>query len=68
MKIVQVCHSALCDNEPHQELVGNKATWFCCKKGFEQSLLDFSKAVAERYKCNLCKDKGFYMGKDCPAC
>lgn len=65
MKVLQVCHEVLCDNEPYQQLVGSKATWFCCFKGFEQSLNDFRKAVAEKYECHLCNDTGKFKGMPC---
>jgi len=45
MKVIQVCHPVLCDQEPTQQLVGNKAHWFCCMKGFEQSLKEYAESV-----------------------
>lgn len=68
MKVLQVCHKVLCDHEPTQELVGGKATWFCCKKGFEQSLKDFANHIANAYKCHVCRDTGKFKGGRCPNC
>jgi hypothetical protein len=57
MRITQVCHPVLCDEDPHQQLVGGKATWFCCKKGFFKSLGEFAEYYANKYNCHVCNDK-----------
>jgi hypothetical protein len=68
MEVIQVCNEAICDNERCQELIGGKAMWFCCKKGFEQSLVDFAKHIANSYKCHVCRDTGVFKWQSCPNC
>lgn len=71
MNPLQVCEHKDCDYEPHQELVGGIATWYCCKKGFFKALEVFSKHYANQYKCHICDDKGTIdfrgMEMACPA-
>lgn len=40
MKVVQVCKEN-CKNIPYEAQVKSKVITFCCKEGFEKSLVDF---------------------------
>ncbi len=44
MNIIQVCKTK-CDNDLYSHLSNGKALYFCCKKGFEQSLIDFTESL-----------------------
>jgi hypothetical protein len=45
-KVIQVCNSG-CEQKHFTAKVGNKSTTFCCQKGFELSLKEFSKSVKQ---------------------
>ena len=43
MKIVQGCKDDKCENEPVLDIkIGNETHNFCCQRGFEKGLEDFS--------------------------
>lgn len=46
-KLIQYCSLETCDNQPVKEKVGNVTHSFCCAKGFEKSLLDFSNSIID---------------------
>lgn len=44
----QVCDPKDCENSPIVDVeIGNEKLNFCCQKGFEKSLLDFSRPVVQ---------------------
>ncbi len=48
MKMYQVCDPADCENSPITDVeIGNQKLNFCCQKGFEKSLSDFTKSVVQ---------------------
>jgi hypothetical protein len=49
IKVIQVCSSD-CEKKEFTAKVGNKTTNFCCKKGFEKSLRDFSRSISNPSK------------------
>ncbi len=48
-KVIQVCSSD-CEKKEFSTKVGNKTSIFCCKKGFEKSLKDFSQSIKKPSK------------------
>ena len=46
--VVKVCkkHKLKCDNKTFMSKIGNVSYLYCCKKGFEKTLVEFRKQVS----------------------
>ncbi len=49
MNIIQVCKEKECDNKPVLNVqIGSHKQNFCCQKGFEKSLSEFTKFLGKK--------------------
>jgi hypothetical protein len=49
MEVKQICKESECDNKPVTNMtIGNGNYNFCCQKGFEKSLNEFTKFLGKK--------------------
>lgn len=69
MKVIKVCSEEDCNKNPYPVKVKSKRLVFCCKKGFEKSLEDFTNHLSnacEKCKEGTMKDTGKVLLSDPP--